>query len=434
MKSLDQIEPRTPISSAPYTITQPGAYYLTTNIVSTFSDAIIIATNNVTLDLNGFTISSTYSGNAGSAIWLNGGNMNITIFNGHIVSGVTNNGANLYAGPGFFNGIYFSLPPPQNMRVSGLTVSGTAYYGIYLGTGNSTLVENCEAHTIGDYGIWASVVKSSSALDCQFTAIVADHAADCRGQCTTANGDGVSASSTVQNSYGITTNGASGIYCGGTVENSYGSASSTGTGIAAGTAIINSVGNNTGNGYGLTADNVENSSGTTSGSGYGITADTAHNCYGSAGSGGTAIFATTVQNCQALASSGGSLAINADNALNCFGTINGGTGTAISATTAENCEGINYGSGLAIDCFVAHNCYGYSSGGGGIHAARIAMGCDGETGSLSAIALKSDGTAEACSGNNPAGGTAIKAVIGIGCVRFNGSNNISGAYLGTVSP
>src|SRR5580698_1789256 len=32
MKSLDQIEPRTPISSAPFTITNPGSYYLAANL------------------------------------------------------------------------------------------------------------------------------------------------------------------------------------------------------------------------------------------------------------------------------------------------------------------------------------------------------------------------------------------------------------------
>src|SRR5580704_7915636 len=56
MKSLDQIQPRTPISS-PVAITQPGSYYLTTNIVGAFS--LTILTSDVTLDLNGFTITIT---------------------------------------------------------------------------------------------------------------------------------------------------------------------------------------------------------------------------------------------------------------------------------------------------------------------------------------------------------------------------------------
>src|SRR5262245_25481316 len=58
MKTLAQIEPRTPISSAPFTISSPGSYYLTTNVTVSTGDAITITVNNVTLDLNGFTIAS----------------------------------------------------------------------------------------------------------------------------------------------------------------------------------------------------------------------------------------------------------------------------------------------------------------------------------------------------------------------------------------
>src|SRR3979411_1673607 len=63
MKSLDQIEARAPISSAPFTIGSSGSYYLTTNLSVASGNAITINANGITLDLNGFTISST----AGSA-------------------------------------------------------------------------------------------------------------------------------------------------------------------------------------------------------------------------------------------------------------------------------------------------------------------------------------------------------------------------------
>ena len=32
MKTLEQVEPRTPVSSLPFTITQSGSYYLTTTL------------------------------------------------------------------------------------------------------------------------------------------------------------------------------------------------------------------------------------------------------------------------------------------------------------------------------------------------------------------------------------------------------------------
>src|ERR1035437_7172710 len=57
MKSLDQIDPRTPISSAPFIINSPGSYYLTTNLTAAASGyGITISANNVTVDLNGFTL------------------------------------------------------------------------------------------------------------------------------------------------------------------------------------------------------------------------------------------------------------------------------------------------------------------------------------------------------------------------------------------
>jgi len=61
MKTLDEIEPRIPIQSLPgdsnslYVISQPGSYYLTGNITGEPNKCgIMIATNNVTLDLMGF--------------------------------------------------------------------------------------------------------------------------------------------------------------------------------------------------------------------------------------------------------------------------------------------------------------------------------------------------------------------------------------------
>lgn len=63
MKTLDEVEPRIPISQSdiPLTVTQPGSYYLTGNITCTQTSghAISIACDNVTLDLMGYTISGT---------------------------------------------------------------------------------------------------------------------------------------------------------------------------------------------------------------------------------------------------------------------------------------------------------------------------------------------------------------------------------------
>jgi parallel beta-helix repeat protein len=64
MKTLAQIEPRTPISALPFTITTPGAYYLTGSLTGAAGQAgITINADNVIIDLGGFEL----IGSAGAA-------------------------------------------------------------------------------------------------------------------------------------------------------------------------------------------------------------------------------------------------------------------------------------------------------------------------------------------------------------------------------
>jgi len=182
MKSADQIysklDPRTPISSAPFIITNSGSYYLTTNLTVSSGDGIDINTNGVTLDLMGFTISSTTANPpSGTGILLNSGLSDITILNGHIRGGVTNNGSGVFSGSGFGNGIYYSYNPPRNVVISKVSVAGVLGEGInVVGGGNSqwpplrsgfaTVVEDCTVTTAGGGGISASTIKSSAAIGC----------------------------------------------------------------------------------------------------------------------------------------------------------------------------------------------------------------------------------------------------------------------------
>lgn len=92
MKSLDQLEPRTPIgavgeSTATIAINQPGSYVLMGNLKVTDGDGIMINADNVTLDLNGFTISSSAIPASGTAIRPVGDHQNIVIRNGHVGHG-----------------------------------------------------------------------------------------------------------------------------------------------------------------------------------------------------------------------------------------------------------------------------------------------------------------------------------------------------------
>lgn len=298
MKTLDQIESRTAIWSAPFTIASPGSYYLTTNLTVSTGTAITIATNGVTLDLNGFTIASTAASATGYGILLNSGLKDITIMNGHIRGGVTNNGSGVYSGSGFSYGI--SGATPVNVLVKGVSVSGCLTYGICLGSdsGYPVVVESCMVRTVGSYGIQASTIRNSVATDCGYNAIYGDQVSDCRGESTGNNsGYGVNAY-TAQNCYG---------YC-------------------------------AGSGSGLNATTAQNCYGYCAGSGNGITASTAQNCYGYCLGSGKGIQATYVASgCFGFSNTGTGL--YAYNAAFCTGTRIGGT--AIQATIANGCIAIN---------------------------------------------------------------------------------------------
>ncbi len=362
MRTLLQIEPRTPINTLSgdgqdlYVISQPGSYYLTTNITATGSiNAISINTNGVSLDLCGFTISST--GANGTAILLVGnqvtgiGNADITISNGHITGSVTNN-AGTYSGPGFYNGISYNIPggTPYNVRVSGVSVSGCQYFGIFLGTANSTVAELCTVNTVGAYGIQASGVFHSTAVQCGAAAINADTATDCYGNCT-GIGDGIIVSYAADNCFAT---------------------SLTGAGLLAATAH-NCMATSAGTSDGLDAQAASDCYGYCSGSGTGLhTQYAANNCIGYSGSSGIGLIASVANNCFGDSVSGTGL--NAGTANNCNGHCVG-TGTGLSAASANNCIGGTGGGGTGLTVTgAAIGCYCFSPSGVGI-SAHIANSC-----------------------------------------------------------
>ena len=66
MKTLQQVEPRVPISTAGATITQSGSYYLTCNLVGASGvNGINVNADNVTIDLNGFVLDGKSLGASG---------------------------------------------------------------------------------------------------------------------------------------------------------------------------------------------------------------------------------------------------------------------------------------------------------------------------------------------------------------------------------
>lgn len=72
MKTLAQVEPRTPIDAAPYAIEQPGSYYLATNLTCTNGNGVTISADAVTLDLEGYAIFGPGNQPLSKGIWVSG--------------------------------------------------------------------------------------------------------------------------------------------------------------------------------------------------------------------------------------------------------------------------------------------------------------------------------------------------------------------------
>jgi len=292
MKTLAQIEARTPISTAPFTITASGSYYLTANLTINSGNAITVSANNVTLDLNGFTLFSTETTAANSLGILLNSVTNITILHGFISGGVTNNGGT-FSGNGFSFGIYDFGGASANTRVSGVSVSGCLNSGIYLPFNNAA-VESCTATTVGGYGIIAQSISDSTAQNCGVTAIY-----------------------------------------------SYGSANN-----CAGACI--------GSGDGIDANLANNCSGTSANSGIGILANIATGCYGESDAGnGYGIYAYTVSNCTDYNNGGGDGIYGISIATGCYGYSI--SGIVINTYNAAFCTG-SCPEGTAIEAYIANGC------------------------------------------------------------------------------
>jgi hypothetical protein len=130
MKSLDQIEARTPVQSLPgngtsqYVISKSGSYYLTGDIAgASGKSCITIQDANVTIDLNGFT--------------LTGGSNSLMAIDGSTAGGEIVTNGQITGFPGF--GISLSLF--SHAHLENLVVTNCAGGGASIG--ESTIVRNC---------------------------------------------------------------------------------------------------------------------------------------------------------------------------------------------------------------------------------------------------------------------------------------------------
>ncbi|MFO1492886.1 MAG: hypothetical protein U1F87_18705 [Kiritimatiellia bacterium] len=268
MKSLAQIEPRTviPGGTAAFVISTPRSYVLGGNLSINTGHAITISANNVTLDLDGFTISSTPPSASGCGITLAPDISNIRITNGHIVGRTTYTAATqTFVASGFECGIG-AEGSQTNVEIDYVTVSGTQAAGIYV---LNASIHDCSVNICAGDGITGRRVS------------------DCRVDLVGGSGIG---GSIISGCHGATIGhlpGSDGI-SGWIVTDSSGSAD-TGAGIKATKQVQNSTGVSA-SGAGISADIVSASHGVSS-SGSGITTQVASYSYGSSTT-GTAINAT----------------------------------------------------------------------------------------------------------------------------------------------
>ena len=216
MKTLDQIEPRLPIDlvhtpgdiDSAYVISNSGSFYLTTNLTQVGGKSVIIAikANNVSIDLNGFSLLG--QGTASFGIITPNFQTNIVVRNGI---------ASRFTSYGIYCDVYYG-------SFDHLTLSQNFYVG--LAPGRKSLVQDCLAvgnRLDGFYVPGYTVVRNCAASDNNSTGIhVLETGARIEGNHLARNGIGVkvdsggnfimrnSSTGSITNNYSIAANNVAG--------------------------------------------------------------------------------------------------------------------------------------------------------------------------------------------------------------------------------
>jgi len=184
MKSLDQVyaklDPRTPIgtNTTPgnannlFIINQPGSYYLTTNLITTSTYAgngIEILVNNVTLDLNGFSVSCSSTNTSTLGLDIPNTQTNIVVRNGMV--------------NGWWNGVVSASGDSSGLVFEKLNVAncnkGAPYYGYGFALNGPAVIRDCTAvgngigiNCNGNVSLDSSLITGCTANDNVFSGIV----------------------------------------------------------------------------------------------------------------------------------------------------------------------------------------------------------------------------------------------------------------------
>ncbi len=205
MKTLDQVEPRTPIGALPCVISQSGSYYLTANLTST-GHGVVVTASGVTLDLMGFTLTGDRDapdygvfvmGSSNNPVW------NVVVRNGFVRNfgsglrvkfGQDNVFEKLTIATNLAEGIYLDAAAfgrCDGNTIVDCTISGNGDYGVVLDGSFGW----CSGNTISGCRIRGNVERGLVLLECEGNRV---------------EGNFIS---------GQTGGGSYGIYCSGTTDN-----------------------------------------------------------------------------------------------------------------------------------------------------------------------------------------------------------------------
>ncbi|MHC4618137.1 MAG: right-handed parallel beta-helix repeat-containing protein [Planctomycetota bacterium] len=151
MKTLDEVEPRIPLSQKTtpgdafylYVITEPGSYYLTEDTTATRT-GIKVGADNVTIDLMGYNLIGTPSELLGFGVYMSG-RSNVEIRNGTVRD---------FPKLGIYE---TSKETGKQHRVINVRAISNGSDGIHL-RGYGHLVKDCTAADNGNNGIWLQQV------------------------------------------------------------------------------------------------------------------------------------------------------------------------------------------------------------------------------------------------------------------------------------
>ncbi|MBL0870390.1 MAG: hypothetical protein IBJ18_07440 [Phycisphaerales bacterium] len=178
-KPLSEIEPRIAVSAdntpgdagSSFIISQPGSYYLVGNITGVISkNGISIITSNVTLDLNGFTLTGVPNSFRGINVANNINN--IVIKNGNVTAwgtgGIATNGGGF---SGAIEGIHADANTGNGITVNNAMVvrncSATNNTGTGIDCYSASAIVDCTAAKNGVHGI--SVTAGATITNCSAT-------------------------------------------------------------------------------------------------------------------------------------------------------------------------------------------------------------------------------------------------------------------------